>query len=938
MEGGTFSEQLAAYHLPVFDDFQYSQGILPPAFGTPHLPVVLPMMNANDQHPDMFSAMRLAHGTPNTNQSVGQPIDGYRSGAGFEADRYTNTQFGQELPYHHGQDPFLTANFAEDSLQEADPYLDTAEDEQLFEEEYAVGDPSDGTEDGFDPTADPVVIPKDIVQRYDGRSPQFAPYHVPIHGNIAQAILPVHFAKVPKFSLLVMNPRNKLKIMKEFPPPWIPIPDNLTLFDILQGWLNHLRYEGLDCFIQIGTAAPNLTEHMTPKTLKLLREYRICTAKPGKNENNWLQKRLDNRKEDLGQAYIDALEQAPPLRTPGAIFGSDSKNKARVRGSGKSRKSATAAAPVTQTSAPGGSQRQRKQRVTHNAGPQSLPAVNVAASNDTGLTTKATAPVTSATGKTALKPRELAAKPSTVSSTTKMPSMAVPITKLSKELHPVRRSATMMPSAPEPYTPSPSSRRCAIQQPSAIPSTLPASLPNVVAPFNLPSNRPLLSFFVKNISAQSTRDKPRGSFLDMDFWDSSEQYGTVKKEFADRTHQCMKLAGKLIATDPTLITASVPLQLESTVILIGQDIFSRRAELLESYAAFLEKAGKMSKASALQYAFSNAFAQVMHLCLSDALEEAVYTGLLNAFGPNSYQNPALFDYHLLSDVRSAAVTFVTQTQDGLYGQLQQCLQSQQANPTGFKVRRLLQTALSASSGTISSAMRELLSKATEINGALNSVNAPGGQFRRGTNMSLARDNACQGLPQVGSAGLTNRMMSTARNTNQTLPLFAVAPANGVKRVRNSKDADDVFYDGDPDELTPKRFKPTVSNATRAQQPSLYQENAFSIGQNVSTNGVDQATLTVSDDGVAAVNFNANAGLNPVAPSSALPQSNLYRSNVDALRALEAQAGYGYTQDWPTSPILFQEDIPTIADDENAKFVEQLEAHYRGGAPEPWNAW
>ena len=112
-------------------------------------------------------------------------------------------QESEQLLYRLAQDPFPAVAFDPNFLFEAEPDFGAAEDNGLFDEDDTSVVSAESTEDNFDYNADQALEPSEIAQLYDGRSPQFAPYPLPIHASAARAILPIPLATVPKFSLLV---------------------------------------------------------------------------------------------------------------------------------------------------------------------------------------------------------------------------------------------------------------------------------------------------------------------------------------------------------------------------------------------------------------------------------------------------------------------------------------------------------------------------------------------------------------------------------------------------------------------------------------------------------------------------------------------------------------------------------------------------------------
>jgi hypothetical protein len=154
---------------------------------------------------------------------------------------------------------------------------------------------------------------------------QLAPYPLPLHPDAARAILHVPMAKVPEYSLLQLHPRISSRIMKEFLDPGQPLPRSATLLDILEKYMNHLWYEGMDAFIQIRVAPVDLIRFIPKRNWVLLRRYGIWSSE---DPRNWLQKRLEKRKNVLGEAYIDALRKAPRIREPGAAFGNSARDRA----------------------------------------------------------------------------------------------------------------------------------------------------------------------------------------------------------------------------------------------------------------------------------------------------------------------------------------------------------------------------------------------------------------------------------------------------------------------------------------------------------------------------------------------------------------------------------------------------------------------------------
>jgi hypothetical protein len=217
--------------------------------------------------------------------------------------------------------------------------------------------------------------------------------------------------------------------------------------------------------------------------------------------------------------------------------------------------------------------------------------------------------------------------------------------------------------------------------------------------FDLTAIPDFQSFFSEHISARSSPGKPLGTFLFLSFWDTEQEYLHAKKQFTDRTHECMKLAGELIAADPALRTADRLQQLESMLLLMGQDIFTRKQEFLTRCAAMMEA---VSSADGLRQAFNIVFNEVVPFCLSDAIESAAYSFLIEHVGEHAYRQPELFTYDLLARTRAAAIASVAQTQEQARAMFRQWQQMQTANSTGFELQNLIPAAVGPTASVVPS--------------------------------------------------------------------------------------------------------------------------------------------------------------------------------------------------------------------------------------------
>ncbi|KIW63378.1 hypothetical protein PV04_10227 [Phialophora macrospora] len=466
---------------------------------------------------------------------------------------------------------------------------------------------------------------------------QLAPYPLPLHPDAARAILHVPMAKVPEYSLLQLNTRINGRIMKEFPDPGQPLPRSATLLDILQRYMNHLWYEGMDAFIQIRAAAVDLIPFIPKRNWVLLRRYGIWN---GEDPRNWLQKRLSERKNILGQAYVDALRKAPRIREPGAAFGNSARDRAL--------KAVTPSRSLMNVHASVSSSKRRSATVV--AKTRTTPAK----------------PPASLTDGTYINAYQSANLP--------------PLTQL-------RQNSLQQTTS--------SSRE--LEQTSLLPEFRHVDPLTFAMNFGRTPMPDFQSFFSEHVSARSSPENPLGAFLFLSFWDTPQEYLHAKKQFTDGTHECMRLAGKLIAADPVLRAVDRQQQLESMLLLIGQDIFTRGQEFLTRCAALMEG---VSSAEGLRHTFNIALSEVAPFCLSDAIDNASYSFLVEHVGENAYRQPELFTYDLLAQTRAAAIASVTQNQERVQIMLRQWQQMQTANPTGFKLQNLISAAVGPTTSVV----------------------------------------------------------------------------------------------------------------------------------------------------------------------------------------------------------------------------------------------
>ncbi len=864
----------------------------------------------------MVPAMRMPYGE---SQAYLPPVSSFHHYNQFEYPHNgpnMNNGFGEDLaPYTHQWPQNLPAapagalGFSTAADQGFDTAEDDAEDDTPFDQDYLHVVPNN-TSSQLDYTAYKHLKPAQIAEIFDGRSPAFAAYPLPIHHNVAQAMLHLPLAGVPTHSLLA--PSREVIIMEEFPPPWEPIPNDVTLLEILRGWMNHLWYEGLDCFIQIGSSPKDLVAFMTPELWDLLKKHKISIkSEEGKN-SNWIAKRLASRKQVLGQAYVDALIAAPRLREAGAAFGSNSKNIAPPLDK-KPRK------PII------------RQASTAEESEGEEPDEEITAQRKT-ITPKPRLPVSNAVKVTSMAAPDIVTKASARAAVTiKHPSSS----------HPAFRTRLMTSTSATNMT----STSCAPS--TKAPKRVPSDPPSMTTPDSQTTREEIFNFFVENISAWSSPLKPEGFFFYMTFWDGPEQYEKAKKEFSARTQGCLILAGKMIATDPVLSTADTRYRFDCMLALVGHDIFTRQIEFSVFHAEELARTSGKGDSVGIRTAFDTAFRWVMPFCMSDAIGCEVYNILVNEVGYRmaDYRDADIITFPLLVKARTAAIAYVTKTQQAVYERLRHHRELQKKDPDGFKVQDLFpnaslpsRIAVPEAFGTSAGPSNKLMAPVGSNQHGLPLDGCSGsilGSADSDTEMYLVEDVSPPASNPYQHA-MKNAVMAQllAPDDFQAHPSFGVASTLGVKRTLFPKATDDVFYDGNKGEPNKKKAKSAASNTGYGDLADL--GGAFTDKKKGS---VEQGPSRVNSLTMATTNSGVNATYNSVQPPPQTFPTSSHSRDVDALEALERQAGVGHREaPFGIDTILFTQDIPEIDYDGETSYVEKLEEHYRGGEPGIEEQW